>query len=175
MRIGVSTEYISSEHWKVMKSMGKVKYFGGLAMNMAGAFIIISLIINILVFIFNHNTLPFYQYILIILVIPALIGVIDAFAQIYFYWKFNYFTYEDREQEINKYKKNYFISAIIEFLIILMVLKISFDGKSLFHMNLFDYIKETIFALIFSFIYVLFYIKREWRKFWEHIKKEART
>jgi hypothetical protein len=169
LRIGFSIDLISNERWNIMKSMGKLKFTFEVAIGLAVAFVILSLIINIAEIFLGQGVLPYYQYVLIILVIPSLLGILDAYTQIYFEWKFNYFVYEAREQNMSKYKKYYYVGSLIQFLIILIVIKVFYDGKSLFNITLFDYVVEISVSLVLCTIYA-FFLQREWGKFSEQMK-----
>jgi hypothetical protein len=156
LKIGFSIELISYERWNLMKSMGKLKSTFELAMSLAFAFTIMSLIINIIKTFLGQSVLPYYQYILIILVIPSLLGIIDAYTQTYFEWKFSYFVYEASEQNMSKYKRDYYVGSLIQFFIMLIGIRVFYDGKGLFNITVFDYIGEIFVSLVLCSIYAFF-------------------
>ncbi|MFL0248274.1 hypothetical protein [Candidatus Clostridium stratigraminis] len=167
-----SKDIKSFEEWSELKEGGRVLTTAYISIGTIFVFAIFNTIVNLVILFFSNIRLTIYQYFLVFLIIPLLLGTIYAYASVQIIWKFNALIHNLREVEIEKYKRVYFINNIIGISIMLLSVGIIFDSVHLLKTDLYELIKMGVGVIVSGAIIGYIHSKRNWNMLSERIVEE---
>jgi len=166
----ISFEDIKSfEEWAELKEGGRAWTTVYFSLGLVILLIIFNAIVNVIALLIDKIKLNIYQYFIVFLIIPLLLGVICACINVHVIWKLNTLLHDLKEKKIEIYKRVYFLNYIVGISTILLSLNIIFGSHNLFKMNLYELFQMGIWPIIGGVIIGCISGKQNWNKFHERI------
>lgn len=166
----ISFEDIKSlEEWAELKEGGRAWTTVYLSLGLIILLIGFNVIVNVIELLIDKIKLNIYQYSIVFLLIPLLLGIIYACIYVHVIWKLNTLLHDLKEKKIEIYKRIYFSNYIVGISTMLLSISIIFGSHNLFKMKLYELFQMGIWPIIGGVIIGYIYGKRNWNKFHERI------